>query len=224
MIGRMSASASSGGAEGRGGRSPAPVQTFRPTNGALLGWVALVAAAAVALVAVVQEPDLLGVRVALGAALVALLVWVALLRPRAVATADTLVLRNLVSDTHVPLARVDAAVVRQVLQVWVGEECYRCTGIGRSARSLMGRRNHGGALAALGLEQVDRRIGAAGAGGDIGSGADYATFVETRIEELARTARRDARTEPPSVRRVWARLELAAVAVLSVGFAVSLLL
>jgi len=221
MIGGMSASASSPA----GGRDQGvPVQTFRPTSGGILGWVALVAAAAVAVVALLEEPNLLGVRVVLGAALVALVVWVTLLRPRAAAYADTLVLRNLLSDTHLPLARVDAAVVRQVLHVWIGDDCYRCVGIGRSSRSLMGRRNSGGAMAVIGLQQVDGRVGAGGQGADVGRGADYATFVETRIEDLARAARRDHRTEPPVVRRVWARRELAALAVLATTFALSLLL
>lgn len=216
----MSASASS---RARSQEQPPPVQTFRPTSGGILGWVAVLAAAVVGVVALVEEPNLLGVQVVLGAALVALVVWVSLLRPRAAAYADTLVLRNLLSDTHLPLARVDTAVVRQVLHVWLGDDCYRCVGIGRSSRSLLNRRNNGGAMAVMGLEQVDGRMGAA-QGGDVGGGADYATFVETRIEDLARAARRDLQTEPPPVRRVWARRELAALAVLATGFAVSLLL
>jgi hypothetical protein len=152
--------------------------------------------------------------------LVAVLIWLALLRPRAAAYDETLVLRGMLSDTTLPLAGIDAAVVRHMLVVWIGDDRYTCAGIARSTRSMVKRRNPG-VLSVLGLQQTDDRMGAAGAGGDIGTSGDYATFVETRIEDLARSARRDGRDRPP-VRRRWALLEIAALVISALAFLVSL--
>jgi hypothetical protein len=199
------------------------VQKFHPTNGTTVGWVGLATAAVVVVVTVVTEPNLLGVRVVLGTALVALLVWVVLLRPRAAAYPETLVLQNQLTDLHLPLARIDAVVVRQMLNVWIGEERYVCPGIGRSTRNLLKTRSRG-PMAVLGIEQTDDRMGM-GQIGEIGTTGDYANFVETRIADLARSARRDLRdAEPPPVHREWAGRELTALAVVGAAFLVSLLL
>ena len=194
-----------------------PVQKFKPTTGPALGYVGLAVCALVIGVVVTSEQHVVGLRVALGALLVAVLIWLALLRPRAAAYDDTLVLRGMVSDTALPLARIDAAVVRHVLVVWIGEDRYTCAGIARSTRNMMKRRY--GAMAAAGLQQTDDRMTA---GADIGTSGDYATFVENRIEDLARSARRDGR-DVPEVRRDWARLEVAALVVSALAFVLSLL-
>jgi hypothetical protein len=202
--------------------TPEPVQEFRPTHGTATGVLGLVVAAVVAGAALVTEPGLTGVQVMLGCLLVAVLIWVVLLRPRAAAYDETLVLRNPFSDLHLPLARIDAVVVRHTLNVWIGTERYSCAGIGRTSRQLLNTRSRG-PMAVLGIEQTDDRMGF-GQIGEIGSSADYATFVEGRIVDLARSARRDrADVVPPPVRRVWARREIAAVAVAGIAFAVSLL-
>jgi hypothetical protein len=196
-----------------------PVQKFKPTTGPFLGYVGLAVCALVVGVVATSEQHVVGVRVALGAVLVGVLIWLALLRPRAAAYDDTLVLRGMVSDTTLPLAGIDAAVVRNMLVVWIGDDRYTCAGIARSTRSMVKRRNPG-VLSVLGLQQTDDRMGASGAGANIGTSGDYATFVETRIEDLARSARRDGRDRPP-VRREWARLEIAALALSVLAFLVS---
>jgi hypothetical protein len=198
-----------------------PVQKFKPTTGPVIGYVGLAACALAVAVVATSERHVIGLRVALGAVLVGVLIWLVLLRPRATAYDDTLVLRGMVSDTTLPLAGIDAAVVRHMLVVWVGEDRYTCAGIARSTRSMVKRRNPG-VLSVLGLQQVDDRMGAVGAGGDIGTSGDYATFVETRIEDLATSARRDGR-HGPAVRRRWARLEIGALALSALAFLLSLL-
>lgn len=199
---------------------PAPVQKFKPTQGAALGYVALAVAAAVVVTLLVTEPGLTGVRFALGISVVSVVVWAALVRQRATAYADTLVLHHMFSDTHLPLARIDTVVVRQMLFVWIGDERYACAGIGSSTRKLMKRRSRG-PMAFFGVEQADDKMGMGQLAG-MGT-ADYVSFVETRIEDLARSARRDQRGEPPPVRRSWAVPELTVLGVLGVAFAVSLL-
>jgi hypothetical protein len=205
--------------------APAPpvVQKFKPTGGAVVGWVSMLVLGAAAVVTAITEPNLLGVRVVLGLLLLMLLTWVALLRPRADATRETLRLRNLLSDHLVPLAHVDEVLVRQMLVVRVGDDRYTCVGIGRSARQLMGNKRKRGPMAVLGVEQTDDRMGL-GQTPDVGTSGDYATFVENRIEDLARSARRDLRDQSPEVRREWARPEIIAILVVAALFVLSLVI
>jgi len=205
--------------------APAPpvVQKFKPTGGSIVGYASIVLLGAAVVVTLVSEPNLLGVRVALGILLLMLLTWIALLRPRADATRDTLRLRNLISDHHVPLARIDGVAVRQMLLVWVGEDRYTCVGIGRSARQLMGNKRKRGPMAVLGIEQTDDRMGM-GQSPQVDSSVDYASFVENRIEDLARSARRDLPEEPAAVRREWARPEITALSVVVALFVLSLVI
>jgi hypothetical protein len=171
----------------------------------------------------VEEPNGTGLSFVLGAACGIALIWTVLIRPRATAYAQMLVLHNPVTDLHIPLAGIDAVIVRHALLVWVGERRYTCPGIGRSSRSLARRRSRG-PLAILGLEQTDDRLGA-GQLADIDPTADYASFVEQRIAELGRAARRDAPLAGPAVvRRTWAWRELAVLGGLAAAFLLSLLL
>lgn len=201
---------------------PQPIQTFRPTNGAILGWSGVAVATVVALYVLVTDPSLRSVQLALALALAAMVVWVTMLRPRATAYEDTLVLRNMLRDTHVPLARIDSAVVRQTLNVWVGGERHVCVGIGQTARSMLRQRGRG-TVPGAGLPQHTETSGAL-AGSAIGAGGPYHQFVETRIEDLAREARRDQRGLGLEVRREWARPELAALGLLGAALVASLLL
>jgi hypothetical protein len=197
-----------------------PVQKFKPTTGPVMGYVGLAVCAVAVGVVAISDRDVIGLRVALGAVLMAVVIWLVLLRPRAAAYDDTLVLRGIVSDTTLPLARIDAAVVRHVLVVWIGEDRYTCSGFARSTRSMLKARKRG-AMSVLGLHQTDDRMGVVGAGGDIGASGDYPTFVENRIDDLARSARRDGGDVPP-VRRRWARLEIAALVLSGLAFLLSL--
>jgi hypothetical protein len=196
------------------------VQRFKATTGHAIGYVGLAVCALVVVDVLTSERHVAGVRVALGAVVVAVLIWLALFRPRATAYAETLVLRGMVSDTTLPLAGIDAAVVRHVLNVWVGDDRYTCSSIGRSTRSMVKRRRSPGAMSVLGLHQVDDQMGAVGQSGDIGGSGDYATFVESRIEDLAKSARRDGVHAPP-VRRRWAWPEIAALTVTGLAFVLS---
>ena len=201
---------------------PAPVQKFKPTHGTVLGYVGLAVSALVILSLLTTERSLDGLRWSLGIAIAAVLIWAVMIRPRATAYDETLVLHHMLSDTHLPLARIDTVVVRQMLNVWIGDQRYLCTGIGRSTRKLLKSRSRG-SMAGLGIVQADDHRGMPEVA-DFGSGADYATFVETRIEDLARSARRDLPGEPPPVRRTWAVRELVALAVLGTALALTLLL
>ena len=165
-----------------------------------MGYLGVFTAVVVIALIVATDRNAFGLRAALVAALAGLLAWMTLLRPRVWAYADTLVLRNMASDTYLPLAEVDQVLVRHTLNVWVGDRRFTCLGIGRSSRSML--RSRGGA--------------------DAAAGSDYVTFVETTIDDLARAARRDLKGEPPPVRTQWAVPELAAVAVLVLALVISI--
>lgn len=102
--------------------------------------------------------------------LVAVLLWVMLLRPSAAIEGDRLVLRAALSTVRVPLAAIDQVVVRQFLAVRAGERRFSTTGVSRSRRQGM----------------RDDRLGA-----DAGiTDRSYGGFVEARIERLAEEARK----------------------------------
>lgn len=197
------------------------VQEFKPTNGTVVGWLGLAAAAGIAGWLLVTEPSWRSVQVSLALALAGVVIWVTQLRPRARASAEILTLQNMLRDTHVPLARIDAVTVRQTLNVWVGEQRFVCVGIGRSARSILKKRNRG-AMAWIGLEQADDKLGLTHVG-EMGTSGPYHQFVENRILDLAESARRDHRGGVLEVRRAWARAELAALGVLAAALLLSLI-
>ena len=197
-----------------------PAQKFKPTSGRVLGFIGILFMVVLIGYVGVTEHDLVAVRVCIGLATLGLLVWMALLRPRAEAYDDRLVLHNMASDTELPIADIDAVVVRHTLNVWIGEDRYVCVGIGRSSRSMIKRKSPG-PMALLGINQSEERMGQ-GQSAKIGAGAEYANFVETRIIGLSRTAKLDGVGSPP-VRRTWAVPELAALGVLALAFVVSLL-
>jgi hypothetical protein len=200
-----------------------PVDRFHPTSGVFLGWLCIAVGVAIVVYLVVNAQTVLGLRIGLACLLAVAVVWATLLRPRAVAYADRLVLRNSVSDTSVPLHQIDSATVRQTLSVFVQGKRYVCIGISKSRRNLYGRKKRG-AAAVFGIEQVDAHT----IGGVQPKGVRYESWVETRIEVLARDAKeavRSHRIEPlPAVVRDWAWPEIIAMVVLGGAFLVSLFL
>jgi hypothetical protein len=197
-----------------------PVQKFKPTSGRAIGLIGIAVMGVLLLYVAITEHDVFALRVSLGLAIVALVIWMTMLRPRAEAYDDSLVLHNMASDVRLPMRDIDAVVVRHMLNVWIDEDRYVCVGIGRSTRSMINRKSPG-PMALLGVDQSEERL-RQGQSSKIGAGAEYANFVETRIDGLARAARRDALDAPP-VRRTWAVPELAALGGLIVALVVSLL-
>jgi hypothetical protein len=198
-----------------------PVQRFKPTSGTFVGVAGLVVTLGLIGFVAMSEPDLRGLQICLGLGIAAVLIWMTLLRPRVTAYEEALLLRNAATDVEVPFAAIDAAVVRHTLNVWVGERRYMCAAIGRTSRSML-KRGRPGPSAALGLGMSGDKMSSDQSAG-IGAGSDYPTYVEQRIEDLARAARQVSAADATPVRRSWAVLELGALAVLGVLLAVSLL-
>src|SRR4051794_1994471 len=207
------------------------VQTFRATNGRVTGVIGLAMCALVAVLSVATEGPSAAVPSVIGCALLAVVVWAALLRPRVSATATELRMKTFAEDVTIPLASIDTVAVRRYLLVRSGGERYICPAVGRSLRKTvrdeMRWQGHSQIMAPVQAE--DLAAVQTEVKGD--KGVDYADFVETQIAHLAHVDRAtrgiEARSEEEYElgsqvvrRRAW--LEVAALAVLGVAFLVAL--
>lgn len=192
-------------------RTDEVVERFHPTSGRAIGVVALVVALAVVVVGVVEHDQGFPVPFALGAVVVAVLAWAALLRPRVWVTTEDLVLRNMLHTARVPLAAIESVVVRQVLAVSAGERRFVSPAIGRSHRQTVQMTKQGTRPAPQ---------------------DSYPTFVEDRITQLADDARARAgvpkrseqqRALAQGARSDWAWPEVVALGAAVVALVVSLL-
>ena len=116
------------------GEPSGEVQRFRPNNGRIIGWIGIVLAAAVVVILLTTESPRVAVPGVLGCALVAGLVWMALLRPDIWATATDLELRSMFETVTIPLASIETAVVRRYVLIRAGGEKYICPAISRPLR------------------------------------------------------------------------------------------
>lgn len=200
-----------------------PVESFKPTSGMATGYVGLGLSLAALGYVIVSLHTLTGLRIGLGVALLAVVIWVTQLRPRATAYPETLRLRNSLRDVDIPLASVQEVSVRATLNVWVADKRYVCIGIGRSTRHMLKRSKPGGG-AMLGMARLREYGEQADRPGLDQSDMRYDTFVVTRIEELVEQAKKDRRglSAQGSVRRTLAWPEIAALTVLGVCFVVSI--
>jgi hypothetical protein len=174
--------------------------TFDSTSGrvmavltALLGGLAVVAA---------LVSDAYPTAVGAAGLLAVVLAWPAMLRPRVRLDDGFLVLRGMFSTVHLPLAALQSVVVQQVLVATVDDKRYANPGVGRSRFRAMRKPRSTRDLTMTAVP---------GEGWTPDEGADYADFVEDRIREAAKAARR-AGDAPTGVRRDWAWLEIALVA------------
>lgn len=192
--------------------SEEPVERFRPTSGRIPGVLALALALAVVVIGVVDRESGFPTPVVAGAAVLGILVWAAMLRPKVWVTEQDLVMRNMLHTLFIPLAAIEQVVVRQVLAVRAGEKRFVSPAIGRSWRQ------------AFRANRAARQPTAV---------ESYPVFVEERIAQLAEDARAKSGVALLSdeqlvlaegVRRSWAWPEIVALVVASVAFVVALVL
>ncbi len=150
-------------------RTDGPVERFRPTSGRVMGATAVVLAAAVVVIGVVDREHGFSLPVVFAALFLGILAWAAMLRPGLWATADELVMRNMLETVRIPLGAIERVAVRQVLAVSAGEQRYVSPAVGRSRRQAMKSNRR----------DADRP----------GPTDSYAVFVEERISRLAEDAR-----------------------------------
>lgn len=187
-----------------------PVERFHPTSGRIMGTIALVLAAAVVVIGVLDREHGFPLPVVLGAVVFGILVWAAMLRPRVWATGDELVMRNMLNTAHIPLAAIEQVAVRQVLAVSAGERRFVSPAIGRSLRQTLKSNRASGQPTAT---------------------ESYPVFVEERISQLADDARTQRGVRRFSeeqvalgadVRTTWAWPEIVGLVGFGVAFLVSL--
>ncbi len=179
------------------------VEYFKPTGGRFVGGTGLVAVVAIVVLYLLNGLQTSELKVLAGLACLALLIWVAVLRPRIGVSTDRLVLRGMFSTVTLRLAGVEQLVLRQFLTVRVGDQQFTSPAAGRSLRQM--RRTRGDDRDPLNV---------------------YSDFIEERIRSRVADAKlRSASTqELPEVHREWAWPELTALAVLGVALSITLLL
>lgn len=189
---------------------------FTPTSGRVTGVLALLVVAAVLAIAVVDPDNAFPAPVTAAAAVVGVLVWAAMLRPRVWVTERSLVLRGMLDTVSLPLASIEEVSVRQVLAVRAGHKRYVSAAVGRSLRQV-----------------VRSRSGSAPASPEPPGQVSYPDFVEERIRQLGEDARARAGIERYSdeqvalaadVRRAPAWPEIVALVLSVTAFVVTLLL
>jgi len=153
-----------------------PVERFRPTGGLVSGVLALGFVVTVVVLGLADLAEGFPLPVVTAALVMGVLVWAAMLRPRVWATADELVLRNMLTTAFIPLAAIEAVVVRQVMAVSAGGRRYVSAAIGkpRSKRARWGGRG-----------TRETPFGSVRKPGE----PAYADFVADRISHLAESAR-----------------------------------
>jgi hypothetical protein len=206
-------------------------QRFQTTNGRAMGALGLFMCAFVAVTLIVTETPQVAVPGVLACLFVAVLVWMALLRPSVAATETHLHLRTLFESVDIPLASVDTVLVRRYLLVRSGGQKYICPAISRPLRRTVRNEMKWSGQQLLSPGVSAERLGATQT--DVADETElaYPDFVEQRILSLAANdrARRGIaeRSEEEyelgsEVVRRTAWLELGALAVLAVAFVVSL--
>lgn len=189
-------------------------ERFTVWGSRIVGVVALVLVAGFVLLGVTGAGGHYHPAAYLVCALVAVVVWVAMLRPAVAIEDERLVLRNPLSTTRIPLAAIEQVAVRRWLAVLAGDRRYTNAGISRTRRQGMRDDQRGDAT---GAEIV---------------GLSYGAIVERRIHRRAEDARirrgirlhsEEQEALAAEVRRDWAWPEIAALAVLAAALVVALL-
>ncbi len=193
------------------------VERFRSTSGRITGIIALVLVAAVVAIGLLDRENGYPAPVVWGALVVGVLVWSAMLRPRLWATSSSLVMRNMLSTTSIPLAAIEQVLVRQVVAVRAGDQRYVCPAVGKSWRQ---------ALKSDRPAHPDKPP-------KPDTAVPYATFVEDRLHQLTEEARAregvallsdEQLALAGGVRRDWAWPEIAALALTCAGLLIALVL
>ena len=205
-----------------------PVERFKPTTGAFVGWSGLVVALGMVVYAALQEHSVLGVRLAAAGLFAAVVIWVTQLRPRVTAYRDALLMQGSVRDTRIPYVLVDEVSMSQTLNVWVGRKRYVCVGIGKSVGYEMRQRVRSQSGNTLFGSRAYTFTGRPEVGGTERKNA-YHVFVLDRITDLVAAAKRGSDREQVADRTAevsyhYALLEIAGLVVTGLLFLASLVL
>ena len=207
-----------------------PVERFKPTNGAFVGYAGLALALFAIVYVLLAVHTVVGLRVALGALFAAAVVWVTQLRPRAAAYPGRLLLKGSLKDTSIPYVAIDEVALGQTLNIWAGGRRHVCIGIGLSVgKDIRQRAKKQRQTSLLGTNRLHEFSEKAELAAPDQTAMSYHTFVVTRIEELVEQARKDAARPgaqgvSPEVRRTYAVPEIVALVGTALAFVGSLFL
>jgi hypothetical protein len=110
-------------------RTSRVIESFAPTTGRVLGVITLVIGAVILVDIIVEWRTWPGLTTAAVVLAVSAFVWLALVRPSVVAYPDVMVIRNILSDVHVPWHLVESVAIAPVLTVVAGGRSYRSSAI-----------------------------------------------------------------------------------------------
>lgn len=110
-------------------RTSKVIESFAPTAGRVLGIITLAIGALILIDIIVEWRTWPGLTAAATVLAVSAFVWLALVRPSVVAFPDAVVLRNILSDVHVPWHLVESVAVAPVLTVVADGRAYRSSAI-----------------------------------------------------------------------------------------------
>jgi hypothetical protein len=123
-------------------RSKSPKNTrefnFPPNNGVLTGVIAIVLGIAGLVLAWMSTRTIVGARLGIGSALLIVVAYAFLLRPRIKVSDGVLLLVNPLEDVSMPLSIVDKVLVRSTTKVYVDEKKYSGVAVGRKVRHMAG--------------------------------------------------------------------------------------
>ena len=199
-------------------------QRYGPTTGTFTGWLGLAMCVA-GTVALLMDPEVASVRFALIFAAVGLLDWCYMLRPRIIVREPaTLLLRNAFSTWTVPLAAITVVRVKAITRVEVGDQAYDGIAVGRRikamVRGIQPRRGDGFADAGRALGDPPR--GAEPKHPVASSPEAIADLMTEQILAASVRAKETGQPTGPGIRS-WAWPELALLAGLLIGIAVTFL-
>lgn len=115
---------------------------FPPSSGVLTGWLAVllgIGGTVWALVSIGSMDDqVVAFRFAIGSALLVVVGYAFMLRPRIKVTDGVLLLVNPLEDITMPLSIVDKVLVRSTTKVYVDQRKYTAVAVGRKVRHMAG--------------------------------------------------------------------------------------
>ena len=199
-------------------------QQYGPTAGTVSGWIGLVLSVVVGVGVLFSGYDRESLRIALGAALAAGLIWTVMLRPRIIVRLPgTLLLRNPLSTWEIPLAVVEVVSVRAITRVAVGERTYDGVAVGRPIRPP--RTSVIGGLSGLGGRRMPAPEGTTKKSSIQASASTPNAIADLMTEQILAAADRARETRQPAegIRRHWAVPELAVIGAALIGLVVALL-
>lgn len=201
---------------------PGLIERFSPSGGRWLG-IAGIAVLAVLLVLMGLDGGFTTGEAAVAAGLVlfAVTMYVALVRPTMHAYTDHLLVRNLISDTHVPWHLITDAEVRQTLRLYTRDKVVHAVAIGRSTRQQMrvnaGKTGGGAGTGAMyGMSRVEKHAPQAGPSSDYAN-VQYVDFVAEKVLTLAQQQQQASR-HLAGIKRHWAVVEIGALTLVAIVF------